>query len=114
MEALTKFLKCLKNSLFVCSFSGNKKCNLTGFYVSTNISMVPGSFLFLWVCSTADKNVLTAGKRREHQTHQSFHRTANTHRQSLTVATLVLRCNNKQEMWVVLTRNGFHFVHRIS
>lgn len=58
---------------------------------------------------------LQADKHREHQTHQSFYRAATTaHIQSVTAATLVLRCNNQQEMWVVLTRNGFHFVLRIS
>lgn len=37
------------------------------------------------------------------------------HRQNVSVAALVLRWSNKQqEMWVVLTRNGFRFVYRIS
>lgn len=48
---------------------------------------------------------------REDQTHQAFHRPATAaYRQNVSVATLVLRWSNKQqEMWVVLTRNGFRF-----
>lgn len=38
-----------------------------------------------------------------------------TEAKRFTVASLVLRWSNKQqEMWVVLTRNGFRFVFRIS
>lgn len=62
---LTKSLNFIKNSLLACSFGGNKKRTLNGFYVSANISMVPGSFSFLlglfWCRQEGEREQWTKG-----------------------------------------------------